>query len=87
MDPTEQDVDREVLDVFRQFAQLPGDSVADQLSVEYLDDGILDSMAVVELVVALEDRFDVFFDPDDLESTEFRTAGGIGRIVSRLRTP
>lgn len=85
MSATDQDVRAFVLDFINQRNPLPGDSEAEQLNVEYLDLGLLDSMGVVELVVGLEDVFGVRFEPEDMQSPEFRTVGGLIGLVTRLR--
>ena len=82
MDP---DVKEAVLAFIAERAELPGETESERLSVEYLDDGLLNSMAVVELVVGLEDRFGIRFEPEDMQSVEFRTVGGLIEVVSRLR--
>ncbi|MFI7607395.1 acyl carrier protein [Micromonospora sp. NPDC049366] len=42
----------------------------------------LDSMAVVELVVALEQRFDIEIDGDEVTADLFETLGGLADFVS-----
>ncbi|MBL8550316.1 MAG: acyl carrier protein [Hyphomonadaceae bacterium] len=51
--------------------------------LNYIDAGQLDSMALMNLVVALEDRFDIELSDDDIVSDEFRTFGGLVAIVQR----
>jgi D-alanine--poly(phosphoribitol) ligase subunit 2 len=81
----DQDVKVFVFDFINERNALPGESESEQMEVEYLDMGLLDSMAVVELVVSLEDTFGVQFEPEDMQSVEFRTVGGLIGVVSRLR--
>ncbi len=49
-----------------------------------LMDGIpeLDSMAIVELVTALEDRFDITIDEDDITGETFETLGTLTQVVA-----
>lgn len=62
--------------------------IADYLGVEaptdvnYVDAGCLDSMALMNLVVALEERFDVELTDDEIVSDAFRTLGGLVSIVA-----
>ena len=74
-----------VLRFFGERAPLHGDTVADQLQVAYLDEGLVDSIAIVELVAELEDTYGIRFAPADLQSVEFRTIGGLVATVERLR--
>ena len=85
MTTMDREVKQAVLDFFEERAPLPGESEAERLAVGYLDVGLLGSMAVVELVVTLEDRFGVRFEPEDMQSVDFRTVGGLIEVVSRLR--
>jgi acyl carrier protein len=43
----------------------------------------LDSMAVVSLITALEQRFDLLIDDDDISGAAFATAGSLTDFVSR----
>ncbi|NII69723.1 acyl carrier protein [Microbacterium ulmi] len=45
----------------------------------------LDSLAVLELIAALEDRFGFVFDPDDVSGDAFESIGTLAALVdSRL---
>lgn len=83
--------DTEVRDaVLRFFAErahepLRGDTPEERMDIAYLDEGLVDSIAIVELVVELESSYGVRFAPADLQSAEFRTIGGLVRTVERLR--
>jgi acyl carrier protein len=47
-----------------------------------IEDGILDSMMFVDLVVFIEERFGVVAALDDLEIDNFATVGGMARFVT-----
>lgn len=85
MSPDNGEVKHAVLDFLGERAPLPGVTEAELLALDYLDVGLLDSMAVVELVVTLEDRFGVRFEPEDMQSLDFRTVGGLIGLVCRLQ--
>jgi len=40
-----------------------------------------DSMAVVTVVTALEDRFDIFFDDEEIDAEVFATLGSLSDLV------
>ena len=70
-----------VLKVFREVStrsELTDDVI---LRAQYLDDGLLDSIEIVDWVLGLEDAFDVVLEPSELESTEFRTMEGVVRLI------
>jgi acyl carrier protein len=49
--------------------------------------GQLDSLGLVELLVLLEERFDVVIPPADLDVDSFRSVDAIAALVARLRAP
>lgn len=65
-------------------APLPDDE-EQALGVAFLDEGLLDSLAVVELITTLEDRWGFRLDADEMTSPEFRTVGGFIAVMSRAR--
>jgi acyl carrier protein len=87
MSVIDEDVKRVILDFIAQHNPIPGDTESEQLAVAYLDEGLLDSMAIVELVLTLEESFEIRLEPEEMQSEEFRTIGGLIDVVSRLRVP
>jgi len=47
------------------------------------ESGVIDSLAVMELVEALEQRFSVVFDADHLRKENFRSVAAIGALLER----
>jgi acyl carrier protein len=45
----------------------------------------LDSMAVVSLIGALEDHFDIAIDDDDISASTFETLGSLAAFVAEKR--
>jgi acyl carrier protein len=86
---SETEVRDTVLRFFAQRAHEPlrGETADEQLEIAYLDEALVDSIAIVELVVELETTYGFRFTPADLQSVEFRTIGGLVRTVERLREP
>lgn len=82
----EDDVKQVVLDFMhaRAVAPLPAGE-EEALDTAYLDEGLLDSMAVVELVTTLEEEFGFRLQVEDMQSPEFRTVRGLIAIASRSR--
>jgi acyl carrier protein len=50
-------------------------------------DGILDSLALTQLVGFIEEEFDTEVDDADITSDNFRTVGDIERLVRARMTP
>lgn len=64
-------------------------SVGNELTIDMIDENfqlignILDSMAVTNLILALEEYFGFMFDDDDLSAEAFETVGSLAQLVER----
>ena len=75
-----------VLTYFNSLKTLPGDNEEDWLACEYLEEGVVDSMGIVEMVAELESTFKIRFSAEDMQSDEFRTVGGLIGLIECLST-
>jgi len=50
-----------------------------------IDDQILDSLLVLELVTELEDIFQIRISPADIVSENFNSAGAIWQMIKRIK--
>jgi len=58
------------------------DETLDSLTEDFpLVGNILDSMAVTNLILALEDYFDFFFDDEELSTEVFETVGSLAEFI------
>lgn len=55
-------------------------------SFSYIDKGYVDSIGVIKFVLDIESQFEIEISESDLESTEFRTVGGIVSIINQKLT-
>jgi acyl carrier protein len=69
------------------------DLLAEKLLVEVpspdadlLEGGLLDSLALIQLLVHLEERFGLKISLDELEIEDLRSIGSIARMVDKHRT-
>ena len=53
-----------------------------EMDTDLIADGMLDSLAFVQLLVALEEEFGIRFDISELELDDFSTVAGIARLVT-----
>jgi len=58
----------------------------DSVETDLIDSGLLDSLILVELLLHLEDEFNIDVTVVDLNIEDFRTVRSIGTFVTRLRT-
>lgn len=63
---------------------IPCESLNDKLSFQFLDGGHIDSFDTIMLITNIEDRFNIQFNPEHLQSEEFRVVSGIVNIVESL---
>lgn len=70
---------RQIVDIFaeRLDTKLPSEDV------DLLDTGLVDSVKIVELVLELEQRFDVSLPFEDLEIEDFRTVAKLAARIAR----
>jgi len=58
-------------------------SATDLDCYQYFQNGHLDSFGVIGFIIFLEDEFGVQIYAEDTESLEFRTIGGVIRLIAR----
>jgi acyl carrier protein len=74
-----------VLRFFDEKGGMPGKDLQEKLGCHYLDIKIIDSMGIIEMVCHFEEKFKVRFSPEDLQSEEFQTVGGLIQTIEKLR--
>ena len=60
-------------------SRFPDDCVIDEL--DYLETGYIDSMALIKFVLDIESKFDIEISEFDMLSPQFRTVGGLVRLI------
>ena len=69
-----------ILEFVEREYKLPEDIDLD--TYDFVENGYVDSMGLVQFVAILEDDFDIEFTKDELLSDEFKTVGGLEKIIS-----
>ena len=59
------------------------DDVADNMDTDLFEEGYLDSMGAIELLVALEDELDVSIAPNEVDRSEMNTPNLIIKQVEK----
>ena len=54
---------------------------------DLLDSGLLDSLALIDMIAAMEKTFDIVVNLMDLDLDDVRTVGSITRLVERSLLP
>ena len=73
------DIQRVILDFIEREYKLPEN--IDYESFNFMENGYVDSMGLVQFVAILEDEFDIEFSADELLSHDFKTIGGLEKII------
>ncbi len=73
-------IDQQIIDLV---VEISGeDEAAEDLDMDLFEEDILDSMAAIELLVALKDNFGISIAPTELEREEMNT---VNKIIARVR--
>jgi D-alanine--poly(phosphoribitol) ligase subunit 2 len=77
------DIDERIVELI---VEISGEEdVADERDLDLFEEQVLDSMAAIELLVALKDEFGVTIAPTELERDEMNTVNKIiARVAERL---
>ena len=53
----------------------------EKLKYRYLDAGHIDSLAIINFMIELEEKFNISLSPEDTQSDEFRYIEGLVKII------
>lgn len=69
-----------IVDYLEREYSLPQDVDFD--TFDFVKEGYVDSMGMVQFIVLIEDEFGIAFTDEELESDEFRTVNGLAELVN-----
>ena len=72
-----------VLSLLEKQGPVPGENEDEQRAYPYLLAGHLDSFAVMSFITEIEGHYGMTLDPEDTQSYEFRTVGGLADLLDR----
>ena len=70
-----------ILDFVEREYKLPEN--VDYDTFDFVENGFVDSMGMVQFVTILEDEFDIEFSAEELLSDDFRTVSGLEKLIER----
>lgn len=70
-----------LVDLLLERAELPDSKQSEYHTFRFLDAGIIDSFNLMQFIMEIEEEFDIELTPDDTQSEEFRTLGGLALII------
>ena len=60
------------------------DSIRDVENVNYLDERLIDSVSVIELITAAEEKYNVGFSGEAFDDPRFASIAGLAQIIEEL---
>ncbi|MFA5597120.1 MAG: hypothetical protein WDA26_06060 [Pusillimonas sp.] len=76
----QQSVTKFICEMLEKKVLLPKEKNLDKY--RYLENGHLDSLSLVKFIYMTEDKFDIEFSAEDTQSDEFRTIGGLVKMIT-----
>ncbi|QWT17905.1 D-alanine--poly(phosphoribitol) ligase subunit DltC [Collinsella sp. zg1085] len=73
------EIEEQVLDMLEQICD--DEAVREERDIDLFDAGLLDSMAAIEVLVTIEERFGVEIAPTELEREEMNT---VNKIIEQI---
>jgi acyl carrier protein len=62
---------------------IPERKEKEKLAYRFLENGHIDSFKLNEFIMEIEDRFNIILSPEDMQSEEFRSVGGLIKIIKK----
>ena len=77
-----------VISLLERHGPLPVESDNERMAYRYLEVAHIDSFGLNEFVMEIEDQFNVALSPEDTQSEEFRSVGGLVELIeNRINAP
>lgn len=70
-----------LLNLLAERTELSATKQSEYYSYRFLDAGIIDSFNLMQFIMEIEEEFNIELTPDDTQSEEFRTLGGLALII------
>ncbi len=73
-----------IVNFFEKRKGIPGETEEEKLKVDYFQTGLLESIEVVDLILGIEEKFEVKFTPERMQDRRFCYIGGLANIISEM---
>lgn len=83
-----EDIFNFIVSLLEKHGPVPEGNEKEKLAYRFLETGHIDSFTLNEFIIEIEDQFDIVLSPDDTQSEEFRSIGGLIEIIkNRINCP
>ena len=77
-----------IISLLEKHGPVPGKDDKEKLAYRFLETGHIDSFTLNEFIMEIEDQFNIALCPEDMQSEEFRSIGGLIEIIkNRINLP
>ncbi|MDU5106499.1 D-alanine--poly(phosphoribitol) ligase subunit DltC [Clostridium sp.] len=73
-----------VLDIFEEVTGT--DEIREDLDLDLFEAGLLDSLGIIEVLLKIEEVFDIKLQPTDLEKSDMATANNLVAYLEKYKT-
>jgi D-alanine--poly(phosphoribitol) ligase subunit 2 len=70
-----------IISLLEKRGPIPLETDAEKLNYRYLDMAHIDSFGLNEFIMEIEDQFNITLSPEDAQSEEFRSVGGLVQLI------
>lgn len=72
-----------VIDWFEEKSTMTRNELEKDLSINYFENGLIDSFAFLELIAACEEKFNIAFSDEDFSNDEIFTIEGLINVLEK----
>ncbi len=77
-----------IVSLLEKHGSVPGQDEKEKCAYRFLETGHIDSFKLNDFIMEIEDQFDIILSPDETQSEEFRSIGGLIEIIkNRINSP
>ena len=78
------DIKNTVIAFFQAKGEIPGKTETERLACAYLEVPLIDSMGIMEMIMEFEEKWQIRFSPQHMQSPAFRTIGGLVELIENM---
>jgi len=76
-----------IVSLLEKHQPIPAETDAERMAYRFLETAHIDSFGLNEFIIEIEDQFNIALSPEDTQSEEFRSVGGLVQLIkNRMNT-